>query len=39
MVKNLRKFLSYITNLDEYVTSIIPIGDGISLTTRRVDER
>lgn len=39
MVKNLRKFLSYITNFDEYVTSIIPIGDGISLTTRRVDER
>lgn len=39
MVKNLRKFLSNITNLDDYVTSIIPIGDGISLTTRRVDER
>lgn len=39
MVKNLRKFLSHITNLDAYVTSIIPIGDGISLTTRRVDER
>ena len=39
MVKNLRKFLSHITNLDDYVTSIIPIGDGISLTTMRVDER
>lgn len=39
MVKNLRKFLSHITNLDDYVTSIIPIGDGISLTTRRVYER
>ena len=39
MVKNLRKFLSHITNLDDYLTSIIPIGDGISLTTRRVDER
>lgn len=39
MVKNLRKFLSNITNLDDYVTSIIPIGDGISLTTRRVYER
>lgn len=39
MVKNLRKFLSHITNLEDYVTSIIPIGDGISLTTRRVDER
>lgn len=39
MVKNLRKFLSHITNLDDYVTSIIPIGDGISLTTRRFDER
>lgn len=39
MVKRLRKFLSYITNLDDYVTSIIPIGDGISLSTRRIDER
>ncbi len=39
MVKKLRKFLSYITNLDDYVTSIIPIGDGISLSTRRIDER
>ena len=39
IVKNLRKFLSYITDLDEYITSIIPIGDGISLSTRRIDER
>ncbi|MDU2582217.1 MAG: O-methyltransferase [Anaerococcus hydrogenalis] len=39
IVKNLRKFLSYITNLDDYVTSIIPIGDGISISTRRIDER
>ena len=39
MGKNLRNFLSHITNLDDYVTSIIPIGDGISLSTRRIDER
>ncbi|MBS5988400.1 O-methyltransferase [Anaerococcus hydrogenalis] len=39
IVKNLRKFLSYITDLDKYITSIIPIGDGISLSTRRIDER
>ena len=39
IVKNLRKFLSYITDLDEYITSIIPIGGGISLSTRRIDER
>ena len=39
MVKNLRKFLSYITNLDDYVTSIVPVGDGISISTRRIDER
>lgn len=39
IVKNLRKFLSHITNLDDYVTSIIPIGDGISISTRRIDER
>ena len=39
IVKNLRKFLYHITNLDDYVTSIIPIGDGISISTRRIDER
>ncbi|WP_040397175.1 O-methyltransferase [Anaerococcus senegalensis] len=39
IVKNLRKFLSHITNLDDYVTSIIPIGDGISISARSVDER
>ena len=39
IVKNIRKFLSHITNLDDYVTSIIPIGDGISISTRRIDER
>lgn len=38
MVKKIRKFLSYITHLDDFVTSIIPIGDGISITTRRIDE-
>lgn len=38
IVKNLRKFLSYITNLNEYETSIIPVGDGISVSTRRFNE-
>ncbi|MDY3005481.1 O-methyltransferase [Anaerococcus sp. AGMB00486] len=38
IVKKLRKFLSYITNLEEFDTSIIPIGDGISISTRRLNE-
>lgn len=39
IVKKLRRFLSYITNLEKFHTSIIPIGDGISLTTRRMNEK
>lgn len=34
IIKRLRKFLTYITNLDNYHTSIIPIGDGISITSK-----
>lgn len=34
IIKRLRKFLAYITNLDDYHTSIIPIGDGISITSK-----
>lgn len=34
IIKRLRKFLTYITNIEGYQTSIIPIGDGISITTR-----
>ncbi|MDD7306330.1 MAG: O-methyltransferase [Peptoniphilaceae bacterium] len=33
IIKRLRKFLTYITNLQSYQTSIIPIGDGISITS------
>lgn len=38
IVKKLKKFLSYITNLEDFHTSIIPIGDGISISTRRYNE-
>jgi predicted O-methyltransferase YrrM len=38
IVKRLRKFLSYITYLEEFHTSIIPIGDGITISIRRKDE-
>ena len=34
IVKRLRKFLSYITSRDDYITSIVPIGDGISLSCK-----
>ncbi len=34
IIKRLRKFLTCITNLEAYHTSIIPIGDGISITSK-----
>lgn len=34
IIKRLRKFLTYITNLEDFHTSIIPIGDGISITSK-----
>lgn len=41
IIKRLRKFLTYITNLESYHTSIIPVGDGISITSkvRSLDEK
>lgn len=32
IVKNLRKFLKYINEVDGYTSAIIPIGDGVALT-------
>ncbi|TFZ40686.1 O-methyltransferase [Soehngenia longivitae] len=32
IVKNMRNYLEYITTIDGYITSIIPIGDGVALT-------
>ncbi|TJX68665.1 O-methyltransferase [Soehngenia saccharolytica] len=32
IVNNMRKYLEYITNIDGYLTSVIPIGDGVALT-------
>lgn len=34
IVKRLRNFLAYITSRDDYKTSIIPIGDGISISIK-----
>lgn len=34
IIKRLRKFLTYITSLKSYHTSILPIGDGISITSK-----
>lgn len=36
IVKRLREYLKYISNLEGYTTSIIPIGDGLALTYREV---
>ncbi|MCW6678056.1 O-methyltransferase [Anaerococcus sp. NML200574] len=35
LVKNLRKFLAYITNNEDFISSIIPIGDGLTISVRR----
>lgn len=34
IVKRLREFLAYITNLKNYSTTIIPIGDGLSVSVK-----
>lgn len=35
LVKNLRKFLAYITHNEDFISSIIPIGDGLTISVRR----
>lgn len=35
IVKRMRKYLELVSKDDELITSIIPMGDGIALTTRR----
>lgn len=35
LVKRLRNFLAYITDLENFTTSVIPIGDGLTLSVRR----
>ena len=35
IVKNLREYLNILTNHDELVTSIIPIGDGVALSVKK----
>lgn len=35
LVKRLRNFLAYITDLEDFATSVIPIGDGLTLSVRR----
>ncbi len=34
IVKRLRTYLEYINNIDGYISSLIPIGDGVALTYR-----
>lgn len=38
LVKRLRNFLAYITDLEDFATSVIPIGDGLTLSVRRDNE-
>ncbi|WP_311481506.1 O-methyltransferase [uncultured Anaerococcus sp.] len=39
LVKRLRNFLAYITDLEDFTTSVIPIGDGLTLSVRRDNDR
>lgn len=32
IVKRMRNYLEYISNLDGYITSVLPLGDGVSIT-------
>lgn len=32
LVKNLRNYLEYISNDDRYITSVLPLGDGLAVT-------
>lgn len=36
IVKRLRNFLAYITKRDDYKTSIVPIGDGLSISYKEI---
>lgn len=38
LVKRLRNYLAYVTDLEEFTTSVIPIGDGLTLSVRRDNE-
>lgn len=35
IIKKMRKYLEMLSNDDEFITSVIPMGDGIAVTTRR----
>lgn len=35
IVKRMREYLDHISNNEEFITSVIPMGDGISITARR----
>ncbi|MGE5629288.1 MAG: O-methyltransferase [Solirubrobacterales bacterium] len=35
IIKKMRKYLEMLSNNDEFITSVIPMGDGIAVTTRR----
>ena len=39
LVKRLRNFLAYLTDNEDFQTSVIPIGDGLTISVRRDDER
>jgi predicted O-methyltransferase YrrM len=35
IVKRMRKYLNMVSDNDEFMTSVIPMGDGIAVTVRR----
>lgn len=38
IVKRMRSYLEYISDLDGYITSILPLGDGVSITYKKEEE-
>ncbi len=38
IVKRMRKYMNMISDKDNFITSIIPMGDGIAITKRRNED-
>ena len=39
IVKRMRNYLEYISDLDGYITSVLPLGDGVSITYKEEGDK
>lgn len=39
IVKRMRNYLEYISDLDGYITSVLPLGDGVSITYKKEGDK